>query len=204
MKEKISLILFLFGFVLCFSQNGRIDGKLILEVEDDYEFVAEKTKVILKIGDENKTVVVDKNLAFSFTNLKSDSISVSVEPSKIGIEIIIVGFLEENENTTIEIPYSITCKYNKSKNNKICPICKKDDQVIPISYGLTAWNNDIEHEEYVEYEEFKSNELIVRINKGDSNSNKNIGSKKNESYSGGCVTTGCDPNWYCKRNDYKF
>lgn len=201
MKNNLSIIIFLLGFLSCFSQNGRIDGKLILEVEEDYELVAEKTKVFLKIGDEEKTTIVDKNLAFSFTNLKSDSIRISLEPSKIGMNIIIVGFLEQNENATVSIPYSLTCKYNKSKKNKTCPICKKDDQVIPISYGLTVKINDKEVEEY------KSNVLVIRINENKGKPNgiiKKNWSENRESYPGGCVTTGCDPNWYCKRNDYKF
>jgi len=198
MKKKLSLILFLFGFIFCFSQNGRIDGKLILEVEEDYELVAEKTKVILTIGNEEKTLTVDKNLEFSFTNLKSDSIRIRTEPHKIGLNIIISGFLEANEHANINIPYSLTCKYNKSKNNKTCPICKKDDQTIPISYGLTKRINDEEVKKY------KSNELIVRIDSTSNGFIKKNWSKKKESYSGGCVITGCDPNWYCKRDDYKF
>ena len=63
------------------------------------------------------------------------------------------------------------CKYDKK--NKICPLCKKKNNVIPIAYG------------------YPSPKLI------ESASKKKV-------YLGGCVISGCDPNWYCKKDKTKF
>jgi hypothetical protein len=78
--------------------------------------------------------------------------------------------LKEFENQIIELPYFPTCKYDKTKNNRRCPTCKKKNKVIPIYYGLIG----------------------------------QIGKKKSNFKSGGCVVTGRDPNWFCERDGTEF
>ncbi|MDT0295920.1 hypothetical protein ACFQ3R_14715 [Mesonia ostreae] len=175
MRKTFSIILMFIGISFCLAQNGVINGKIVAEIPEEAELIAENTKVILEINGIEKTTVVDKNLNFSFHNLESDSIRIRTEPHSYMRQLTIIGFLKPNETVEIKIPYSLSCKYDQSKENKTCPICKKQDQVIPISYGLIA--------------------EITK--KGEE--------KKDKVYkSGGCVTTGCDPNWYCKRDEINF
>ena len=175
MKKTFSIILTFIGVTFCISQNGVINGKIIAEIPEEAKLIAENTKVILEINGIEKTTFVDKNLNFSFHNLKSDSIRIRTEPQSYMRQLTIIGFLKPNDTVQVKIPYSLSCKYDTSKNNKTCPVCKKDDQVIPISYGL-----------------------ISEITK------KGEEKKEKEYKPGGCVTTGCDPNWYCKRDEIDF
>ncbi|WP_417871301.1 hypothetical protein [Winogradskyella sp.] len=175
MRNTFCIILIIIGIKFCNAQNGVINGKIIAEIPEEKELIAENTKVILEINGVQKTTVVDKNLNFYFRNLESDSIQISTEPHSYMRELIIIGFLKPNDTIDVKIPYSLSCKYDKSIDNKTCPICKKDDEVIPISYGLTL---EIEKKEKTK--------------------------KQKEYKSGGCVTTGCDPNWYCRRDEIDF
>ena len=175
MKGTFSILLIFIGFLSCVAQNGVINGKIIAEIPEEKQLISEQVKVILKIGNEEKIVSVDQNLEFKFQNLRSDSIQISTQPKSFGHKRIIIGFLKPNDTTDIEINFSLTCKYAKYENNKICPICKKEDKVIPIVYGLIA--------------------EVTR--KGESGN-------KNEYKSGGCIITECDPNWFCKRDKIEF
>ena len=175
MRETFSTILIFIGISFCVAQNGVINGKIIAEIPEEAELIAENTKVILEINGIEKSTVLDKNLNFSFRNLESDSIRIRTEPHSYLRNRIIIGFLKPNDSIELKIPYSLSCKYDKSKENKTCPVCKKEDKVIPISYGL-----------------------IAEIRK------KGEEKKEKEYKSGGCVTTGCDPNWYCKRDKIEF
>jgi len=182
MKKTFSITLIIFGIVFGFAQNGKISGKLVLEVEDDFELIAGKTKVILLIGNEKIIEIVDNDLKYSFENLKSDSIRLWLEPPAIGNITTYISFLEPNQIAEFNIPYSLTCKYDKSENNKTCPICEKQDKVIPIIYGLIARAN-------------------VSVRKEESGNEKKT---ERKSYEGGCVISVCDPNWYCERDELEF
>lgn len=76
-----------------------------------------------------------------------------------------------NENTilTYKLVLPLPCEYEKNENNKSCPICQKQDKVVPITYGFQIGKID-----------------------------------KKYFYHNGCELTGCDPNWYCKRDKHKF
>ena len=175
MKKTFSIIFTFIGISFCIAQNGVINGKIIAEIPQEAELIAENTKVILEINGIEKTTIVDKNLNFSFYNLESDSIRIKTEPQSYLRNRIIIGFIKPNDTVNVKISYSLSCKYDKSKENKTCPVCKKEDQVIPISYGFIA-------------EISKKGEDI----------------KEKEYKSGGCVITGCDPNWFCKRDEIEF
>jgi hypothetical protein len=175
MRETCSIILVFIGVSFCVAQNGVINGKIIAEIPEEADLITQNTKVILLINGIEKITVVDKNLNFSFYNLESDSLQIRTEPPSYLHSRIIIGFLKPNDTVDLKIPYSLSCKYDVSKENKTCPVCKKEDQVLPVSYGL-----------------------IFEITKQGEE-------KKDKKYkSGGCVTTGCDPNWFCKRDEIKF
>lgn len=175
MNKTFITILFCIGFLSGFAQNSVIKGKLIAELPEETERIVKRTKVILEINEKIITADLDDDLNFSFYDLKAGNFKIRTEPKPAGTNRIIIDFLKPNDTINIKLPYSLTCKYDKSKKDKTCPVCKKEDQVIPISYGL-----------------------IVEITK------KGEVKKEKEYKSGGCVTTGCDPNWYCKRDEIDF
>jgi hypothetical protein len=74
------------------------------------------------------------------------------------------------------LTYPELCIFNQSFKDKPCPKCKSRDMVIPISYGL-------------QIPDFAQPVPVKPTY---------------ESYGGGCEPTGCDPTWYCKRDNEKF
>ena len=70
------------------------------------------------------------------------------------------------------VPY-IRMSRSDKEDPKTCPICGQHDQVIPIVYGMPA------------FELFKKAERgLVHL--------------------GGCCISNNDPQWYCKRDGWKF
>ena len=76
----------------------------------------------------------------------------------------------------LNMTFPFDCPYNKNCKQKICPVCKKDDKVIPILYGLMGFDGK-GNSFFKDYVEFKP---------------------------GGCVISECDPTWYCKRDACRF
>ena len=165
----------LVGISYSTAQSGVIRGEIIAENPDDKELIIKNTVVILEINGIEKRAVIDKYLNFSFHNLESDSVRIRTEPHSITRNIVMSGFLKPNDTIDVKIPYALTCKYDKSKTNNICPICNKNDQAIPIIYGF----------------------LVETVN----NEQKD---KKKEYKWGGCVIHACEPNWFCKRDETEF
>ena len=158
-----------------YSQKGEIKGKLITEIPEEKALIAYSIQVILKINDLEKTTVVDEHLNFFFQNLQSDSIQITTQPYTYLKNNRIIGFLKPDDTIHLKIPFTLTCKYEFSKENKTCPVCQKQDKVITIIYGLIAESNE-----------------------------EDIGKQDKTYKSGGCITTDCDPNWYCKRDNLEF
>jgi hypothetical protein len=180
MKNILYIILLTIGFTFCSAQTIKVDGKLILQNEDDRSLVIEQTKVVLEQNGIKQITSVNDELEFSFKIIGFEKIKITMIPQGVGmISSTSYSFknteLRHNDSISIKIPYSLTCKYDKSKDNKTCPTCKKEDEVIPIAYGL-----------------------IAEITK------KGEEKKEKKYKSGGCVTSDCDPNWYCKRDNLEF
>lgn len=74
----------------------------------------------------------------------------------------------------LNVQFPPECFYNKNVKQKICPLCKKKDKVIPILYGLTVPKTGVPTFKYGEYEP------------------------------AGCEISDCDPTWYCKRDNLRF
>ncbi|MEK6152530.1 hypothetical protein WIW50_04695 [Flavobacteriaceae bacterium 3-367] len=177
MKSTFSLLIIVFGFLSCVAQKGVIKGKIIAEIPEEKPLISEKVKIILNIGNKEKIVSLDQNLNFTFQHLEADTIRIRTEPHSFGRNHILIGYLKPNDTINVKLNFSLSCKYANTGSSKICPICKKEDEVIPIRYGLIA--------------------EITR--KGEP------AKKHTQEYKyGGCVRTGCDPNWYCKRDDNEF
>jgi hypothetical protein len=187
MKRNIYIIIILFNLNFSFSQTGRIEGELMLEIEEEYKMVLAKTKVNLEI--ENRTIqtIVDDSLNFVFNSLPKGKFKLTLDPKSSGRHIVYSGKIRNGKTLNLSIPYSISCKYDRSKNDKTCPVCSKQDKVIPISYGLIS---DV-------YFVDKNGNIVEENGKPSERKKKNY-------YAGGCITSDCDPNWYCERDKTQF
>ena len=112
---------------------------------------------------------------FKFVNVMKGVYNIRI--SSIGFSDTTFASIALSGDTVLQLNIHRFCIYDASLNDKTCPVCHKTDKVIPIKYGL----------------------LITEKGK----KKKETGSS-DEFYSGGCVITGCDPNWYCKRDKTKF
>jgi hypothetical protein len=175
MNTKIKILLFLIGYSLNgYSQTGKITGKLNLQDLENKDWVIKNTFVILKSKTITDSIKMDKDLSFKFESLPSDTFYISFSRRSYPYDIRYVIHLENSEIKKINIDYSSTCPYDKSKDG-ICPICKQKDEVIPISYGL----------------------LFVKVEKDKKPS-------KRKYYPGGCVVSDCQASWFCERDQIKF
>lgn len=172
MSRQIFLVLlFYLCYGYCLAQTGKLTGHIVV-AKNEKKRVADYTSVFLGIG-SSKIAFLDKDLNFSFDSLFS-GITLLRIIGGIQLDTVIKNILIQDGKTThLEITLN-PCKYNKSKKDMTCPVCKKKDESIPIVYGL----------------------LI--------DTGKKTKRKEKEIYTGGCVISGCDPNWYCKRDKTKF
>jgi len=173
-KLKILLITINILLVICsFSQTGTIRGLVKYKLGNSSEVVPFANIKIL-----NTEIRTTTNYSGAF---KIESVPVGtyeivatyiqIEPVTHKIEVI--------KDSIVDIQIEFTCCYDKSENNKICPICHKSDKVIPVVYSI----------------EIKS--LYDNI----------IGTKSKIDmffYSGTDQMSPCHPHWYCKRDKKLF
>lgn len=160
---------------VCIGQTARLTGHLIVNNKDDIKNIADRTMIMLRVNNYQRIAVVDKDLNFSFDSLKTDTSEIRVTTTFYYQDTTIKNVvLKDNETTHIEIQYPPFCIYDKTKKDMTCPICSKQGEVIPIVYGLIV------------------------------NTRRKSKKRQQEFKAGGCVVSGCDPNWYCKRDDKEF
>jgi hypothetical protein len=102
-----------------------------------------------------------------------------IELKKSGIYKNFNSFISTTSTDSVvelNMTFPFDCSHNKNSKQKICPVCKKNDEVIPILYGLMGFDA-------------KGNSFF-----------KDYG----EFMPGGCNVSPCDPTWYCKRDDCRF
>ena len=172
MKSLITISLFILTFSPCLAQTTSVNGKLVVNKEEESD-VAQKVTVHLKDGNNLQSVLVDKNLMFSFVNIKNERVVISFSPPSYSTNSAYTINLKDQKNDSIKIPYSSKCKYSKRFDNT-CPKCHKKDQVIPISYGLSA-----------------------SISKREEKQNL-------KTFPGGCIISDCQPTWHCERDKLEF
>lgn len=107
----------------------------------------------------------------------------SIKISGFGITDTVFNDVALYGDTSLTIVYSVYCKFDRSAKDKTCPTCGKDDMVIPIRYGL----------------------LLAGVQKINRSETSEIQKPETLDYfPGGCVISGCDPNWHCKRDGLDF
>lgn len=117
-----------------------------------------------------RTTLTDIDGNFRFSNVSFGSYCIKTSQSNYGrMEVV------ADSSFKLKLIPNI-CPYERSINNKTCPVCQKQNKVIPIHYGMF-------------------------IGTGNRSSMKKAGKTFKV---GGCKVTGCDPNWYCKRDKKSF
>jgi hypothetical protein len=100
-----------------------------------------------------------------------------------GISAAYIQTIKLSDKDSVKLSIQIPIKYRKKFGKTVCPKCIKSDQTIPIRYGLGT------------------SIVVQHINKGDTTytpyDNKQY-------YDGGCIISGFDAKWYCKRDKIKF
>ena len=117
----------------CFSQTGSIEGYINNRYENKpFPFV------MIVITD---TVI--GSISDSTGHFKINGVPVGVynlNLSHVGYEKKIINNIRviRDSATYLLIDYPPPCKYDKSKISDSCPICGKQDKVIPIMYGFPS------------------------------------------------------------------
>ena len=168
-------ILFLITFSQGFCQSGEIGGKLMIANEEERSSLPSKIYAILKHENIKDSIQVDGNFNFKFENLRSGKYYVSFSVRNYPINRSYIFNLKEGEKINQDIELKPICAFQNSKEKTNCPVCKKIDKVIPISYGLSV-------------------SIVPKGKKENTN-------RKNKVHEGGCVVSDCQPNWYCERDE---
>ena len=131
MKTKLFITLLLFTFINEVNAQT-ITGKLLGRKGEAAPFV--------NIGLEDTL-----NLTIIAATSSDNDGFYKISPVKSGYYFIITTYFAYpptkslvmiNGDTTININMAVLCEYDKSINDKTCPVCHKTDMVIPIEYGL--------------------------------------------------------------------
>jgi hypothetical protein len=120
-----------------------------------------------------KVTYADSNGRFKLVGTMNGIYSINVR--NVGYKDTTFRNIEIYGDTTLELDIHRFCQYDASINNPLCPLCHRQDKVIPIKYGL------------------------LLSTKG--NPMKNEGKTFK---AGGCKVSYCDPHWYCKRDKIEF
>lgn len=162
--QYITLILILLTSMSVHGQFSTIDGQVYDRTEKQGLAFAN-----IWLEGTNKGASTDVNGKFEIDSISPGT--YNIRSSYIGYGDTTLSNVKINNDTILIIYLGLSepCKYNDHRNNKTCPVCGKENRVIPIVYGL----------------------IIGKLN-------------KRKFYFAGCIITSCDPNWYCKRDKYKF
>ncbi|NVO12282.1 MAG: hypothetical protein HXX16_20160 [Bacteroidales bacterium] len=181
---KTTFILTLAIALLGFSLSNR-DKIIIGRINLDPTLTAYLDLLIIELKDS--TLVVGR------TNVNQDgTFCLRVNSNRpldlfyygLGINETYMQTLFPSNADSIIISLKIPKEYNKKGRKVVCPKCMKNDNTIPITYGLHA------------------TVIVQHISpKGDTTYTPY---SKKEYYEGGCVTSEIDPKYFCKRDKIKF
>jgi len=133
------------------------------------------------------TLVIAKNVIQqdgSFKILAPTDKEFDIYYRGIGIDDTYVQTIKPTNQDTVFLTFQIPKIYKKRFGKTVCPKCNKHNQTIPIQYG---WGSAI---------------IVQNLNsKGDTIYTHY--DKKNY-YSGTCITSDFDPQYFCKRDNIKF
>lgn len=135
----IGTIFLLFSDFMAFGQGGVIQGHLYDRKECGLSYA------YVKLAETKIGVWTDSN-----GNFKIDSIPIgtyNLIVNYFGYEDTTLKALKISSDTLliIELEFPAFCKYDKHRKNNTCPICGKNNKVVPIVYGYPIgkldWKN---------------------------------------------------------------
>lgn len=174
----IYIFLFLLSFFNGICQSGEIGGKLLVATLEERNSLPSKVYAILEHENHKDSIQVDENFKFKFESLRSGKYYLSFSVRNYPINRNYIFNLNDGEKLNHDIPLKPICPYQNSKEKTDCPVCKKDDKVIPIVYGLSV-------------------SIVPKDQKENSKTEAKV-------HNGGCVISDCQPNWYCERDKTQF
>ncbi|WP_197070418.1 carboxypeptidase regulatory-like domain-containing protein [Hymenobacter sp. DG25B] len=151
-----------------FSQTGTLKGRLFNQVEHK-GFAGRATVWFPDLGIGTTT---DSTGFFAIDEVPIGTHRLKIECIGYRDTTITQVDIPPCQITALNINFPIGC-HVLNHRGKTCPVCMKEDQVIPIVYGLP------------------SKRMMERA-------------KNNKIKLAGCQITGCDPQWYCKRDEREF
>lgn len=171
----------------CNAQNGKVVGKVIIKNTENVKHLPKNIYAFLKSKTINDSILLNENLEFKFENLKADTLKLSFSIRNYPTNNYYIIRLNENQIYTAEILICPICPYENTEQENKCPKCGKKNKVIPIVYGLIS-------------NVYFVNKKGQKIDKN----GKKITTEEKKYYSGGCVVSECQPNWYCGRDKTEF
>ena len=129
MKKPILILLILITGRFCFSQTGTIKGYIQDNIENEGLALAQVYLVDSMIG--------------TYTDLNGNFIIDSIPDGTYDLKIFSIGYGDtlvksiqvfKDSVTLLVINFPPPCP--KNVTNKVCPLCKSDDKLIPIRYGV--------------------------------------------------------------------
>jgi len=179
---RFLFVLLLFSNLKAFTQNKIVELSINILPELKEDFAGKEIYLSgvgeLKLDTSLKypyflRIVCNKNQDVQFEAM------ANIEFEKLGTFKHFNNFISTISTDSVvklNMTFPFNCSYNRNLKQKICPVCKKDDKVIPILYGLMEFDAN-GNSLFKDYGEFKP---------------------------GGCNVSECDPTWYCKRDDCRF
>jgi CarboxypepD_reg-like domain len=116
--------------LICLAQTGNIHGHIEIKI-DNFGLPGVQIELLnTKIKTSSDTIG-----NFTLPNIPEGNYTMRV--SFLGEGHIDFTDVTVKCDSTLQfnIPFPWPCIYEKSRNNKTCPVCGKQDQVIPIIYG---------------------------------------------------------------------
>lgn len=169
----VTLFVFVCGFVS--AQTGSFKCTVTFDYlpEDNVSvrLDSEKSSIFLWQGEKALELI------FSSDSVPADTFWVNISDLYCLDTVLRDVVIKPGEKTELTVHIPSTCEYDKSKNDKTCPVCGKKDEVIPVEYGLMVYKNERARLKFEKNPTF---------------------------YAAGCEITCCDPNWYCKRDKKLF
>lgn len=176
-----ALLTITFAFLILFC-SGQTKNEALYELTIPYKPAT--IKILTDTGVLYSSKINSDIVRSTYINIKAGQYKIQISgqgQSTIDFDTITV---KEGQALSLSFKYNGPCLYDRPPG--YIATCPKNhqDSIIPIVYGLVAVGTKV-----------KKGDNINKISKNESDTNFR---------SGGCVTTGCDPKYYCKEHDIEF
>lgn len=179
----ILCLLFLLFSLPSFSQQDSIEVNIHILPQFDSAFRNQEISIHLRINGNIDTAIsypfkiklpVQKNDEVTVVWLSS-SLDIGEHDLRKNFSVFTHLISSETPSNKITIDFPEHCDFNINFKNKVCRVCGKSDQVIPVIYGLPS----IDRAGHSPFDDF-------------------------EHYLWGCDMPSCGPTWHCKRDKIEF